>query len=68
MERLMPKFDDLSRSLVALDHDSTLIAAIELSRSSWLVGGVVPGLDREPMKKLVPEAEGLVGVLCRWRD
>ena len=48
----MPKFDDLSRSLVALDQDSTLIAVIELSRSSWLVGGMVSGLGREPLKKL----------------
>jgi transposase len=39
----MPKFDDLSRSLVALDQDSTLIAVIELSRSIWLVGGLVQG-------------------------
>ncbi len=64
----MPKFDDLSRSLVALDQDSTLIAAIELSRSSWLVGGVVPGVEREPMKKLTPEADGLLELLYRWRD
>src|SRR5882762_1846842 len=68
MKRLMPKFDDLSRSLVALDQDSTLIAVIELSRASWLVGAVVPGLEREPMKKLVPDADGLLGLLCRWRD
>jgi transposase len=68
MERLMPKFDDLSRSLVALDQDSTLIAVIELSRSSWLVGGVVPGMEREPMKKLAPDATGLLGLLYRWRD
>jgi len=64
----MPKFDDLSRSLAALDQDSTLIAVIELSRSSWLVGGVVPGLAREPTKKLVPDAEGLLRLLHRWRD
>ena len=64
----MPKFDDLSRSLVALDQDSTLIAAIELSRSSWLVGGVVPGLAREPMKKLSADPDALLGLLHRWRD
>ncbi len=64
----MPKFDDLSRSLVALDQDSTLIAAIELSRSSWLVGGLVPGLRRDPRKKLEPDAPTLLGLLYRWRD
>jgi transposase len=64
----MPKFDDLSRSLVALDQDSTLIAVIELSRSSWLVGGIVPGVDREPMKKLAADPDALLQVLYRWRD
>ena len=64
----MPKFDDLSRSLVALDQDSTLIAAIELSRWSWLVGGMVAGMEREPVKKLAPDAAGLLGLLYRWRD
>ena len=38
----MPQPNDLSRSLVALDQNSTIIAVIEMSQSSWLVGGVVP--------------------------
>src|SRR5215471_13117765 len=33
----MPQPNDLSRSLVALDEDSTIIAVVELSQSSWLV-------------------------------
>jgi transposase len=68
MERLMPKFDDLSRSLVALDEHSTLIAVIELSRSSWLIGGIVPGVEREPVKKLAPDPAALLACLHRWRD
>jgi transposase len=64
----MPKFNDLSRSLVALAEDSRLIAAIELSRSSWLVGALVPGLRRDPRKKLPPDADALLGLLHRWRD
>ena len=36
---LMPQPNDLSRSLVALDQDSTIIAVVEMSQSSWLVGG-----------------------------
>jgi hypothetical protein len=67
-ERPTLKFDDLNRSLVALDQDSTLIAVIELSRSSWLVGGIIPGLDREPLKKLTPDPEELLRLLHRWRD
>src|SRR6516164_4005627 len=37
--------NDLSRSLVPLDQDSTIIAVVEMSQSSWLVGGVLPGIE-----------------------
>jgi transposase len=60
--------DDLSRSLVALDQDRTLIGVLELSLKTWLVGGVVPGLGREPLKKLVPDEADLLRVLHQWRD
>jgi transposase len=63
----MPKFDDLSRSLAALEQDSTLVAVIEMSSTGWLVGGLVPGLRREPRKKLAPEAPRLLQLLERWR-
>src|SRR6202048_4223125 len=58
----------LSRSLVALDQDSTIIAVVEMSQSSWLVAGVLPGVERQPRKKLEPSAERLLGLLHRWRD
>src|SRR6266446_2563239 len=64
----MPQPNDLSRSLVALDQDSTIIAVVEMSQSSWLVGGVRPGIERQPCKKLEPSAERLLGLLHRWRD
>ena len=38
----MPQPNDLSRSLVALDQNSTIIAVVEMSQSSWLVGGMNP--------------------------
>jgi transposase len=60
--------DDLSRSLVAFDQHTTLIAVVELSLSTWLVGGMVPGIGRDPLKKLVPDEEGLLKLLHRWRD
>ena len=63
----MPQPNDLSRSLVALDQNSTIIAVIEMSQSSWLVAGVLPGIERQPRKKQ-PNAEGLLGLLHRWRD
>ena len=64
----MPQPNDLSRSLVALDQNSTIIAVVELSHSSWLVGGVVPGIERQPRKKLEPHPERLLALLHRWRD
>ena len=48
----MQKLNDLSRSLTALEPEGTLIAVIEMSLSSWLVAGIVPGVERQPLKKL----------------
>src|SRR3979409_833332 len=39
MERPMQKLNDLSRCLTLLEPDSTVIAVIEMSQSSWLVAG-----------------------------
>ena len=64
----MPQPNDLSRSLVALDQDSTIIAVVEMSQSSWLVAGMLPGIERQPRKKLEPSPERLLGLLHRWRD
>jgi transposase len=47
----MQKLNDLSRSLTALQPDGTLIAVIEMSLSSRLVAGIVPGVERQPLKK-----------------
>src|SRR3954471_15018243 len=55
------------RSPIALNQDGTLIAVIEMSRSSWLVAGVIPGIDRHPLKKLAADAAALLGLLERWR-
>src|SRR5437899_1269590 len=64
----MPQPNDLSRSLVALDQNSTIIAVIEMSQSSWLVAGMLPGIERQPHKTLEPSPERLLAVLHRWRD
>src|SRR3954466_3568668 len=68
MECPMPQRDDLSRSLVPFEQDGTLVAVVELSRSSWLVAGIVPGIGRHPLKKLDPSEEALLALLRRWRD
>ena len=64
----MPQRNDLSRSDTPLEQQSTLIAVIEMSQSSWLVAGMVPGLERHPLKKLAPDEEALLRLLQRWRD
>jgi len=64
----MQKLNDLSRSLTALELDSTLIAVIEMSLSSWLVAGIVPGIERQPLKKLAVDESALLKLLYRWRE
>jgi transposase len=56
------------RSLVALDQNSTIVAVVELSQSSWLVAGMLPGIERQPRKKLEPSPERLLALLHRWQD
>lgn len=63
----MPKSYDTRKSLVALDQDSTLIAVIEMSQESWLVAGIVPGIERQPLKKLAPDAGAVIRLVERWR-
>ncbi|ESY30747.1 hypothetical protein X747_31880 [Mesorhizobium sp. LNJC384A00] len=45
---------DASRSLTALEQDNTVIAVIEMSKAKWLVAALVPGLKRQPLKKISP--------------
>ena len=63
----MPQPNDLGRSFVALDQDSTLIAVIEMGQASWLVAAIIPGLNRHPLKKITTDQEQLLQVLRRWR-
>src|ERR1700731_2471733 len=68
MEHPMQKLNDLSRSLAPLEPDGTLIAVIEMSQSSWLVAGIVPVLERQPLKKLAADEIPLLKLLHRWRE
>jgi len=47
----MQKPNDLNQSRIVLKQESTLIAVIEMSLRSWLVAGIVPGVERQPLKK-----------------
>jgi len=64
----MSQPNDLSRCLVSLEQDTTLVAVIELSQSSWLIAGTVPGIERQPLKKILPDEVALLRLLHRWRD
>jgi transposase len=65
----MQKPDDDSKACrTAFVQDNTLVAVIEMSLSSWLVAGMIPGVSREPVKKIAPDAEDLLQLLYRWRD
>ena len=59
--------NDLSRSLVAFEQNSTLVAVIELSLKTWLMAGLVPGLARQPLKKQGADPDALLALLHRWR-
>ena len=56
---------DANRSLTALEQNSTIIAVIEMSQSKWLVASLVPGVERQPLKKLDAQEEGLLKLLHR---
>src|SRR3954454_4121567 len=64
----MPQANDLSRCLLTLEQDSTLIAVVEMSQASWLVAGIVPAVERQPLKKIEADEEALLRLLHRWRD
>src|SRR3954453_21010222 len=51
----------------ALDHESTIVAAVELSARSWLVGAQVAGVPRQWRQKLAASAEGLLAPLAHPR-
>jgi transposase len=59
--------NDLSRSLTPFDANHTLIAVIEMGLESWLVAGILPGVERQPLKKLEPNENELLKLLDRWR-
>ena len=65
IERPMSHRFDASRSLMVLEQDSTIIAVIDMSQSKWLVSAVVPGIERQPLKKLDPDEEALGEALFR---
>lgn len=59
---------DVSRSTAAFVPDETLVVVVEMSRSTWLVAGLLPGVDRRPLKKLEADENSLMRLLESWRQ
>jgi transposase len=57
--------NDMSRSLAAFDEHSTLVIVVEMGQKSWLVAGLIPGVERHPKKKMDPDTEKLLSLLER---
>src|SRR5262249_37467369 len=56
--------NDLSRSLIPFDPNQTFTAVVE---KTWLVAGIIPGVERQPLKKLAADENELLKLLERWR-
>jgi transposase len=63
----MPHSFTASRATAAFDQERTLTVVIEMSQSAWLVSGLLPGVERQPLKKLPPDPDQLFSVVNRWR-
>ncbi|MGC1279244.1 MAG: IS110 family transposase [Xanthobacteraceae bacterium] len=64
----MSQPNDSKKSAIPLEQDNTMIAVIEMGQASWLVAGIVPGLERQPLKKLGSDEQALFQHLQRWRN
>jgi len=65
---MQKRHDDSKACLTAFLQDNTVIAVIEMGLANWLVAGLLPGVAREPLKKIAPDPEVLLRLLYRWRD
>ncbi|MGA9203553.1 MAG: IS110 family transposase, partial [Pseudolabrys sp.] len=52
----------------AVDHERTLVLAIEVSNKSWVIAAQVPGLPHTKAKRTIdPEAEALLAAVSGYR-
>jgi transposase len=40
---------------------------LEVGQKNWLVAGIIPGVERQPLKKLETDENQLLNLLWRWR-
>lgn len=63
----MVEYAATDRCRTVFEPDATLVVVIEMSCSGWLVAGLLPGVDRRPLKKMKPDETELAALLERWR-
>jgi transposase len=64
----MAQTSDLLSHRIAVDYESTLVLAIELSNTRWVLAAQVPGLPRLKAKQTIePTAEGLLAAIEIYR-
>ena len=60
---------ELRTPATTFDHDTTVVAAMELSGKSWITSGAILGVNRRPKKTVaVGDIAGVAGVLKGWRE
>ena len=67
MEQFMAQSEDMSKPPTALAQNDTLICVVEMGLKSWLVAGLVPGIERQPLKKLEADESALHRLVLRWK-
>src|SRR5208337_3798982 len=63
----MKNRSDLNQSYAAFDQASTIVSVVELSSKNWLAAATVPGVKRQPRKKLSTNEYELLAQIGRWR-
>ena len=63
----MAQSEDMSNPPTALAQNDTLICVVEMGLKSWLVAGLVPGIERQPLKKLEADESALHRLVLRWK-
>ena len=54
---------------ITLDYENTLVLAIELSKTKWVLAAQVPGLLRVKAKQTIePKAEVVLAAIDGYRD
>jgi hypothetical protein len=59
---------DAIRPATALEQDSTIVAVVEMSDTNWLVAALVPGVERQLIKRIDAHDKTLLKLLHRWRQ